>query len=490
VASDRPSEAALIAEAREGSAAAVSALYERHNAAALRAARAYLRDQHTAEDVAADSFVDTMAAVRSGRGPREALRPYLLVAVRNKAADSARLHSLVSPVADDSVLDGPDPQTPAALAAAAEEQALARQAFEALPERWQLALWHREIEGESLDLVAERLGMSTAAAAALVARAREGLRERYVAAHLGGAATSEHPGQRELARHVRGRLTPSKRERVEDHLGTCARCRVLLLEARAVASSMRLVVAPAMLGVGVAAYRAGGRGAGASTLAAGRTNGAGSSASGDAATSPAKSSTGPALPVAIAVACVTAVAFVVVLALAGGDGDSPPAASSTARSGAAPPVPVATTPAVTPPTTTQPAMTPPAAESGSPPASQAQAASPNATSTPPPGTVAIDVSMQLRPALRPGRTALARVRVRNTSGFPVTDAVVSVTLPPGVSAVRVTSGWTVTPQGVSASLGSLGAGGDDVLTLRLRVSSDAPAPVPSPAVSAAAQPSG
>jgi hypothetical protein len=50
--------------------------------------------------------------------------------------------------------------------------------------------------------VAERLGKNTAAAPALVARAREGLRERYVAAHLEGAGTSEHPSRRELARYV------------------------------------------------------------------------------------------------------------------------------------------------------------------------------------------------------------------------------------------------------------------------------------------------
>jgi len=419
------------------------------------------------------------------------------VAVRKKAADRVwvrvRVRHQVRPVDDSEAFADAGPDAAAQEAAIRAEQALAREAFAALPERWQLVLWHHDVEGESLRLVAERLGIGVGAASALASRAREGMREQYLAAHLSADAPDpdQHPSQRTLTRHARNKLRQRQQQKVDEHLEDCARCRLLLLEARTLASSMRLVVAPAMLGVGVAAYATDGLpGAGASTFAAGPSDGSRSSGSGNAATSSAESSTGPALRVAIAVACVAALAFIVVLAMAGGDGDSPPAASSTARSGAPAVVPGAPTPAVTQPavpTSTEGEL---AVAVASPTTATTQPASPSATSAPPPGTVAIDVSLRLKSDLRPGREALARVRVRNTSGVSVTDAVVSVTLPPGVSAVRVTSRWTVTPQGVSATLGSLGAGGGDVLPLRLRVAADAPAPVPSPAVWATSQPSG
>ena len=58
------------------------------------------------------------------------------------------------------------------------------QAFASLPERWQLVLWHTEVEGRSAAEVAPILGLAPNAVAALAYRAREGLRQAYLNAHI------------------------------------------------------------------------------------------------------------------------------------------------------------------------------------------------------------------------------------------------------------------------------------------------------------------
>jgi hypothetical protein len=65
-----------------------------------------------------------------------------------------------------------------------EDRSLASRAFARLPERWQEALWHTEIEGLSPADAAPLMGLSPNGMSALAYRARGGLREAYLQVHL------------------------------------------------------------------------------------------------------------------------------------------------------------------------------------------------------------------------------------------------------------------------------------------------------------------
>ncbi|MQS15724.1 sigma-70 family RNA polymerase sigma factor [Streptomyces kaniharaensis] len=107
---------------------------------------------------------------------------------------------------------------------AAEEGSLVPRAFRSLPERWQAVLWHALVEHEPAAATARRLGITACGIGSLVVRAREGLREAYLRAHLDQTTSEEcrHFGVL-LAASIRG---PDKRAArdLARHLQACADC--------------------------------------------------------------------------------------------------------------------------------------------------------------------------------------------------------------------------------------------------------------------------
>ncbi|KOG86941.1 ECF subfamily RNA polymerase sigma-24 subunit, partial [Streptomyces varsoviensis] len=71
------------------------------------------------------------------------------------------------------------------------EASLAVQAFRSLPPRWQTVLWHTTVEEESPSEVAPLLGLTANATAVLAHRAREGLKQAYLQAHVSTSLTSD-----------------------------------------------------------------------------------------------------------------------------------------------------------------------------------------------------------------------------------------------------------------------------------------------------------
>ena len=130
-----------------------------------------------------EAFARVLSALQRGAGPEMAFRPYLLTSVRNAFYDRMRKDKRLD------VTDEVPEDMGRVLAAAAssddeEERRLAAAAFASLPERWQLVLWHTEVEGRSPAEVAPLLGLAPNAVAALAYRAREGLRQAYLNAHI------------------------------------------------------------------------------------------------------------------------------------------------------------------------------------------------------------------------------------------------------------------------------------------------------------------
>src|SRR6478735_6635035 len=172
------SDAELITSSRAGSDASFAVLYERHSPAAKAAARSLGASRSDVDDLVAEAFTRVLSALQRGAGPEVAFRPYLMTCVRNAWYDKARKDGRVDvpgEVPEDinlALLNVPPDSEDARMVAAA---------FASLPERWQMVLWHTEVEGRPAAEVGPLLGLAPNAVAA---RAREGLRQAYLQAHL------------------------------------------------------------------------------------------------------------------------------------------------------------------------------------------------------------------------------------------------------------------------------------------------------------------
>ncbi|MGW6869254.1 sigma-70 family RNA polymerase sigma factor [Streptomyces sp. NPDC054904] len=201
-------------------------VFARHHSSVLAYARTCCRDLPTAQDLAAEAFVRTYRAVAWGAGPEYAWRPYLLTCVRHLAAAWTREGARML-MSDDFVewaAHITDDQGVEAAVFSAEEGSLVLRAYKSLPERWQAVLWHAVVENEPAAETAGRLGISAGGVGSLVARAREGLREAYLRAHLDQSASDEcrHYGV-QIAATLR---RPGKRRTrdLDRHLRACHDC--------------------------------------------------------------------------------------------------------------------------------------------------------------------------------------------------------------------------------------------------------------------------
>ncbi|WP_328299586.1 sigma-70 family RNA polymerase sigma factor [Streptomyces sp. NBC_00435] len=404
-----PSDGDLIARMRGGDDGAYAELFRRHADAVRRYARTCCRDGHTADDLTAEVFARTLQAVRGGAGPDQSVRAYLLTTVRRVAAawtKTAKREHLVEDFAlfaeqavgagDSAVgLTGDDTLELGADVRAMHEaeQTLAMQAFRSLPERWQAVLWHTTVEEASPSAIAPLFGLSANATAVLASRAREGLKQAYLQAHVSTALSSGGDCARyadRLGAYARGGLRMRAERGLRKHLEECAQCRLAAGELKDVNAGIPALLPVAVIGWFAAGYAAkaagvvaggavaaGGAGAaaaavGGSTAGAGAGAGAAGGAAGGAGSGGvggAVASEGLGLPAkaAIAAGVVVAAAAGVVFALAGDDAD-PPARANPAPSMAAPvaPVPRRSAPAAQEPSPSQ-AQPPPARGSVPPP---------------------------------------------------------------------------------------------------------------------------
>ncbi|MGW0992535.1 sigma-70 family RNA polymerase sigma factor [Streptomyces sp. NPDC002520] len=309
-----PSDGDLIERLRGGGDSAYEELYRRHAEAVRRYARTCCRDGHTADDLTAEVFARMLQAVRGGSGPEHAVRAYLLTSVRRVAAHwtkSARREHLVddfakfaqqasraSEVSDDTASMG---SFGAGLDLGADvramheaEQSMAVRAFRSLPERWQAVLWHTEVEDESPSEVAVLFGLDANGTRVLASRAREGLKQAYLQAHVSATLADDAECARysdQLGGYARRKLRIRAERGLRKHLEQCAKCRLAAAQIEEVASGIPGVVPVAVIGwFGAAGYAkalgiiAGGAGAGAAGTAA-AVSGSSGGASGGAAAS-------------------------------------------------------------------------------------------------------------------------------------------------------------------------------------------------------------
>ncbi len=286
------SDTELVARVRGGDDGAYEELYRRHAAAVRRYARGCCRDAHTAEDLTGEVFARTLQAIRGGSGPESAVRAYLLTTVRRAAAgwgDTAKREQLVEDFAlfATSAAFAASPAGGEAAAAGAEvramhdaDQSLAMRAFRTLPERWQAVLWHTAVEDESPSKVAPLLGLTPNATAVLAHRAREGLRQAYLQAHVNAALTAEGGCGRyadRLGAHARGGLRLRADRELRGHLAECGRCRAAAADLADINACLKSVLPVATVGWFAAGYvaKAAAVAAGAAAVGGGAAIGAG-----------------------------------------------------------------------------------------------------------------------------------------------------------------------------------------------------------------------
>ena len=270
-AADTRSDAALIAAVRGGDVEAYGLLYARHVDSARRLARALSTDGE-ADDLVSEAFAKVLVVLQRGDGPDTALRPYLLTALRRLHVDRVRSVARTRPTDDIAAYDAGEAFHDTAVAGF--ESGAAARAFASLPERWQLVLWHLEVEGQKPAEVAPLLGISANSVSALGYRAREGLRQAFVSMHAQTADDERCATTRaRLGAFIRNDVSRRDSAAIEAHLRDCRECAAIYLELVEVNSDLRALIAPLVLGGAAAAYLGGSLAGG--TGAAGVLTGAG-----------------------------------------------------------------------------------------------------------------------------------------------------------------------------------------------------------------------
>jgi RNA polymerase sigma factor (sigma-70 family) len=246
-----PSDAELIAAVRGGDRAAFAELYARHAPAAKIVARQYAPRPADAEDIVSETFARVFRLLGEGKGPDSFFRAYVFTAVRHLAATYGQASGRVDLSDDDSVFEGGLNGVQEDPSESLIDQQIVREAFASLPERWRTALWYAEVEGLTTSQMAPSLGLTPNGVAALLYRAREGLRQAYLQQHLAKPLDQEcRTISGRLGAFARGALGQRERSRVAAHIDVCARCRSVAAEVHDVNKGLRGVIAPLVLGAG------------------------------------------------------------------------------------------------------------------------------------------------------------------------------------------------------------------------------------------------
>jgi RNA polymerase sigma factor (sigma-70 family) len=245
-------DAVLVDRVIAGFDDAFDELYRRHANSAWRLAQAVTNNSHDAADAVSEAFARVLQAVRAGRlEDGGAFRSYLLTATRNAALDTIRRRSTTKPTENDELEAVDGRATPAEKITGHEDALLVAEAFRNLPERWRSVLWLTEVEGVATKDAADQLGLTPNGTAQLAVRARAGLRERYLQAHVRNHArpackfTVEH-----LGAYVAGAISPRDLAKVDQHLAGCADCRARKEELEDLGTTLRRIALPIPLVLG------------------------------------------------------------------------------------------------------------------------------------------------------------------------------------------------------------------------------------------------
>lgn len=249
----------LLERCRAGDGSAFADLYADHRDSAHRLAT-ILGGSEGADELVAEAISRVFSQLRSGRGPTRDFRSYLHATIRNRYWDLLRHHQHEETASDrpwllDGALPGADEQVPEL------DRNLAVSALATLPGTWQQVLWYLDVEGRKPAEVAGLLSISAAAVSSMAYRAREGLKQAYLAQHV---IEQHQPRSRDCAwstgkigSFVRQELGPRATTKLTRHLDGCAQCALAVQEATELNTRIAGVLWPIVLAGGMAALEFG-----------------------------------------------------------------------------------------------------------------------------------------------------------------------------------------------------------------------------------------
>lgn len=159
-----PSDLELVQRGRSGEEAALSALVERHHAAAYRVALGFVREDDLAQDVVQDAFMKAFRALDGFRADA-AFRTWLLTITANEAKGALRKRGRRKETAlEDAEEIRSEDGGPAHEAMVNQEAGRARKMLEQLPEKQRLSVTLRIEEGLSFKEIGDVIGSSEGAA--------------------------------------------------------------------------------------------------------------------------------------------------------------------------------------------------------------------------------------------------------------------------------------------------------------------------------------
>jgi DNA-directed RNA polymerase specialized sigma24 family protein len=253
------SDAELIKAVASGNAAAYATLHERHIAAARILARHVTAGYAEAEEVLTETFARLHGVLRRGEGPAEALRPFLLTAVRRVAQERGSPGGTITGAGAGVGSEIPGLGEPLFVdpEAAELEGAPLALAFRTLGERQRAVLWHTEIEQSGRAEAAVLLGLTAEGVSGLRDQALVSLRRAYLKQYASGLAREDCRAVADrLDRHLGNATRGGDEAMVQRHLRGCRECRAVVIELSACGRSLRTTVAPIFLGPPAAAYLA------------------------------------------------------------------------------------------------------------------------------------------------------------------------------------------------------------------------------------------
>jgi RNA polymerase sigma factor (sigma-70 family) len=164
------SDSELLEMFRAGLTDAYGTLSNRYQHQALRTALRQTRDRQLAMDSVLETFANILVALKAGRGPVGTFAAYLHSSVRREVHHQHRRSSRETPLPDEHLETSCEDKYNLV------EDDTVSMAYSTLPARWQLVLWHMDINETPAREAAALFGLSPNAVIALRGRARNGLR--------------------------------------------------------------------------------------------------------------------------------------------------------------------------------------------------------------------------------------------------------------------------------------------------------------------------
>lgn len=181
--SELPTDGQIVTAVREGDTRHFALLWIRH-ADAARCIAESIAPTIDPDDLVSEAFAAILRVTRSGGGPSDAFRPYLIAAVRNTAARWARWHDVLplDGLSEDELAQG----EPDAIERVSERSVVVA-ALRTLSPRHRTLLWYLTVEGMKPRELAPLMGMTPNAVSVLAFRARDGFRRAWLDGQRDGA---------------------------------------------------------------------------------------------------------------------------------------------------------------------------------------------------------------------------------------------------------------------------------------------------------------